>query len=179
MMLYIDVDGTLADLVGPLLKALNTEAGTNWKHEDVTEPVMLSILPLGRAWHDYATAPDFWLTLPLLPWAGRLMDSVWKSGQPYAYLTALLPLPDGSRNVLDDRRRWLDKHFPGTSERLVVATRKELVVHPGDILIDDHPSTIDTVQKMGAYVLPLRQPWNPEGLSPEQVILHLLSKAQR
>ena len=173
-MIYIDVDGVIADYIGALLAVYNQRHGTSVTNDDVKDFFMESVLKPGQKWEDYS--PDY-KTIPVLPWAHQLVAAVRKIGKPYAFLSALLALPDGSRNILDDRRWWLDQNFacPGDnpSDRLVVATRKDLVVHEGDLLIEDGPMNVEAVRKAGGQVLVVAQPWNtevPDRLSPDAIL---------
>jgi len=172
-MIYVDVDGVLADFNGRILTNYNAKHGTKWTNDDVTDWEYQTIFHAGQRWQDYID-PGFWLDLELLPWAQRLVKAVRDTRQNYAFLTYI---PDETA----DRRHWLNWHFtkelgdpPG--DRMIIAKRKELVVHSNDLLIDDAPRNIKAVRKNGATVMALAQPWNQSvwgRMSPEQVIQNL------
>ncbi len=174
--IYIDVDGVLADFVARILYNYNTKNGTSYTHEDVTDWGFTDILK-GENWRTYLD-DRFWADLPALQGASPLMLAVRATGRPYAFLTML---PDGTGLSVEGRREWLDKWFTWfdndkPSELMIVAARKELVVHPGDLLIDDNPEFIKAVKNNGAEGFLLAQPWNhdaPFRMTLEEIIAAL------
>jgi len=179
--LYLDVDGVLADFSSRIISNYNLKHGTTYTHDDVTDWTFSNILQPGQQWGDYVD-PDFWTSLDTYPWAYKLLGVAQNAGIPYAFLTSL---PDhngpsgGLGAAIEGRKRWLDAKFTHLGEltpsrRLVVADRKELVVGPHDILVEDAPKNIHAVREAGGHVMALAQPWNTEvwnRMSPEAIIL--------
>ena len=175
MIIYLDVDEVLADFTGAFVTLYNRRNGTNWTTDQITGWNFIPILQGNEKWWDYTeTEKGFWRNLPLLPWAHEMVKLASESGYLWCFCTSLaICQPD----ILDDRRNWLHEHFrefdPKVSQRLIVAKRKELVVHEGDALIDDSVTNYDAVRAVGGTVFLLSQPWN-EGhdsrWTPQQII---------
>ncbi len=150
--LYMDVDGVLADMVGALVARVNAKNGTNWKPDDVESWDWEPIIKPPDIWWNYTGDAKFWGTLPVLPLAQDLMRAALGTGMPVAFLSSLAIKTHG---IWDARRNWLAKHFtspqmadPGTY--LIAAERKDLVVHDGDLLIDDSEDNVIDVRRRGA-----------------------------
>jgi len=182
--IYVDVDGVLANWVQGLLSRINEAHGTSYVHDDWNS-WDASIVPKGKKWWDYTSDREFWQHLPLYPWARELFMHAKVTGMPMAFLSSL---PVKTPDVLEARREWLDEHMQGLwkwkpSEHLISANKKELVVHAGDLLIDDSPTNVNAVRNIvGAEVWCLAQPWNrgitQDRLSPN-VILHRLEHLRK
>lgn len=173
--IYIDVDGVLADFVSALLNNYNRKHGTSHTPDDALDWRLTNIFKEGQHWWEYTETPKFWSSLDVYPWAHELVRQVRATGRPYAFLTAL------TDSAASSRRSWLDKHFTEDpedlpSKRMIIAYRKELVVAPGDLLIDDCPKNVTAILNTpGATVFPLAQPWNQsmegvERMTPEQIL---------
>jgi 5'(3')-deoxyribonucleotidase len=172
--IFVDVDGVLADFMGQLLHNYNQKYGTNYKHADIKDWNFGGIFHSGRKWQDHINH-DFWVNLPLLPWAHQLVETIRATKKPYAFLTSL---PNGTGTSVEDRRMWLDKHFmidpkDPPSKRMIVACRKDLVINKSDIMVDDSPDNVAAGRSVGATVLPMAQPWNPDivgRMTPEEIM---------
>lgn len=183
--IFIDVDGVLADFVSRILTNYNARHGTTYTHAEVTDWAFQDILKPGQRWWEYID-PDFWLSLDPYPWAQEMVSLVRKSGHPHAFLTALPGntgespgLPGALGAAVEGRTVWLDRVFANPEDpepphhRMIVAARKNLVVVPGDILIEDAPKYILPAREIGVTVLALAQPWNtdvPDRLTPQQIL---------
>jgi hypothetical protein len=117
---YLDCDGVLADfdkgaegVFGMKPRAFERRHG------------------LGRFWKALAGAPDFFANLQPLPDAGELFEAV-RHLQP----VILTGLPRGAW-AAPQKRRWAERHFPGTEVITTSAALKREHCHPGDVLVDD------------------------------------------
>jgi len=182
--IFVDVDGVLADFTGRFLRNYNARNGTSLVHDDVTDwdysKVDAFKLRDSQEWESYLD-PEFWLELDPLPWAHDLMAVIECMGIPFAFLTSL---PNGS--ALEDRRKWLDRHFRGKdtqfnyplhpSKRLIEAAQKDLVVGPGDLLIEDSIANVLAARLVGAEAILLAQPWNAGAagrMTPSEILAYL------
>jgi 5'(3')-deoxyribonucleotidase len=176
--IYIDVDGVLADFVSRILLNYNAKHGTVYTHDDIQTWDFTDILQPGQEWQDYVDQ-NFWGCLDIYPWAHQLVAAVRASGRPYAFLTALSDdnsCTEGS--ALAARERWLDRHFmidplDPPSSRMIATIRKDLVVAPGDILIDDSARNIQAIRNVGGTAWALAQPLNQgvEGrMTPDEIM---------
>jgi hypothetical protein len=118
--LYLDCDGVLADfdrgataILGMKPKAFEHRHG------------------LGKFWQKLAQAPDFYFSLPLLPDAMQLFDTV-KHLDPII----LTGLPRGNW-AADQKKRWAEQYFPGVRMITCMARDKRNHAKDGDVLVDD------------------------------------------
>ena len=173
--IYLDIDDVLADLTGGFVELYNRVNRTNFTKDDITDWDFMGVLPQWQHWWDYTERePGFFRFLRPTPWAHEMVELAAKSGYRWAFCSSS---PINHPGILDDRRIWLRRHFgdldPQVQHRLIVAKRKELVVHEGDALIDDSVTNYDAVRAVGGTVFLLSQPWN-EGhdarWTPEQIL---------
>lgn len=159
--IYLDVDGVLAQFAEAVVDKYNEVNGTGFTANDVTGWNFQPIIQEPDKWYNYARDLEMWKNLLPYPWAEPLVKAVIDTGYPWAFLTSLPIKPKG---VLQARRDWVDREFghleQNISRRIVVAKRKELVVHEGDFLIDDTLDNCKAVRKAGGRTLLLMQPWN-------------------
>ena len=176
--LYLDVDGVIADLQGSIVERVNHRKGTNWTAEDIQGWGWEPVIPEDENWWDYTHDWGFWAKLPLYPWSKDLVTAALQSGMPLAFLSALPLTPP---EILYARRSWLDENFKcpqmaRPSKRLVCAEMKDLVVHRGDLLIDDREDNLTDVRHRGAEAWCFEQPWNADAggrMDAYQIIANL------
>ena len=118
--LFLDADGVLADFdrgVRNLLK-LHPKA-------------FIAKHGRGTFWKRLANAQNFYGSLPEMPDARLLFDSV-KHLSP----TILTGLPLGNWGA-PQKIEWAAEHFPGVPIITCMARDKHKHMHPGDVLVDD------------------------------------------
>lgn len=120
--LYLDCDGVLADFdrafeerFGHPPRAYEASHGPKVFWRNIKEE-----------------APDFYRTLPLMPGARELFDSV-------AHLRPIIltGCPLGGWAEMQ-KLAWAAEHFPGTPMVTCMSKDKRLYCRPGDILVDDY-----------------------------------------
>jgi len=118
--LFLDADGVLADFDFGVRRLLGM------RPKDY-------IAEHGRAafWKQLARDPNFYGSLPELPDARVLFDTV-KHLKP----TILTGLPLGNW-AAPQKIEWAAEHFPGVTIVTCLAQDKHLHMHPGDVLVDD------------------------------------------
>jgi 5'(3')-deoxyribonucleotidase len=175
MIIYFDIDDVLADLKRGFVTLYNRCSETTYKPGNITGWNFAGVLKPWENWWDYTEKdPGFWRFLPKTPWAQMMVLLAAESGYPWCFCSSL---PINHPGILDDRRTWLQRNFghldPEVSQRLVVAKRKEFVVHEGDALIDDSVINCKAVRATGGTAFLLAQPWN-EGdetrRTPKQIL---------
>jgi 5'(3')-deoxyribonucleotidase len=118
--LFLDADGVLADFDQAARKLL----GASPKEFIATHG-------RGQFWKRLARAPNFYGSLPEMPDARVLFESV-KHLKP----TILTGLPIG-KWAAPQKVEWAAEHFPGVPIITCMAADKHLHMHPGDVLVDD------------------------------------------
>lgn len=129
-MLYIDMDGVIADFA----KAVRTHLIPEWTEDQAMADKKLN----GRLWKgvtQYQRAGgDFWFDMDPMPDAHQLMEYVKK--YPHQILTAA---GNPEYNAGEQKLRWMAKHF-GTNIKVNVvrkAAEKAQFASPSSVLIDD------------------------------------------
>lgn len=117
---FLDCDGVLADFNGGASRVLGMSP------EDFQRRFGLK-----QFWNTLATEPDFFAELAPLPDARDLYEAV-RTCQP----VILTGLPRG-KWAEPQKRRWAERHFPGTPMITTTAALKREHCRPGDALIDD------------------------------------------
>ena len=182
MRIYLDCDDVLLDLTGAILDSCNARMGTNLTRNDLQDWEVDSILPAGTHWWEFTNVPGFFRDLKPLPGSVDLVDAVRASGRAWGFLTSLPIKHTG--NVMEERRICIDNNFAVDgheipSRRIIIAKRKELVVHEGDVLIDDYEHNIEAVEAVGGVGLLVAAPSNRKSQRPrwtlEQVRAWVLS----
>lgn len=148
----IDMDGTLCDYQGSLLRDLETLAGPN--DPPITEST--EIPPWLRAREMIVRRqPGWWRGLPRLKLGFDLLAELQALGFEVHVLTKG---PLGTPSAWTEKLEWCQQHLPGVP--VTITMDKGLVY--GKVLIDDYPPYVErwlTWRPRGLVVLPA-QPWN-------------------
>lgn len=114
---------------GPLAHALYRK--NNWGEEPPPDHTMSE----SEFWWPLS---GFWADLPVLPWAGELIDLVRSTTDEWFVVTS----PSRCPGCVDQKREWCRIVFglpPGAwFDRLVPTPHKYLLAGPDTLLIDDH-----------------------------------------
>jgi 5'(3')-deoxyribonucleotidase len=153
--IFLDLDGVIIDYCGAVIKHFDlgiTEA-------DLTEYGTVERVYMektgdsrGKFWQ--GQGEDFWLNLPMLPWAKDMLELL----KPYKPVILTAP----TLNNAGWRQRWIMKYMPDyfQDKRYLIGPAKWSVAHPGAMLIDDKPKNIDEFNQAGGLGFTFPQPWN-------------------
>ncbi|MGN6107264.1 MAG: 5' nucleotidase, NT5C type [Kofleriaceae bacterium] len=137
----LDVDGVLADFVGPVLDVIYDVTGRTFRHEDVTTCDFAACLGLSadeKRWvaNAISNEPGWWSSLPVLPGAHEGVAELQQIADVYIVTSPW----DGCRTWLHERKEWLRRHFGINKRRVFSLDEKHFV--SGDILIDDKTENV-------------------------------------
>lgn len=148
--IILDVDDTIADTTGYLLKIANKDYGLNLKKEDVYDWDLDIVFPDVNL-REYFDRDGFFLNLTPYEDAIYYTKKLIEEGHEIVIATAS-PI-----NGFKDKAVFLKKHFPHIPERnLILAWRKECIY--GDIMLDDGLHNITT--SICDIPVIFNQPWN-------------------
>ena len=141
--LYVDMDGVLADFYGPFNKMAGVDS---WK--DASKDTVSQVLK------DISNKKDFWINLDVLPGVPKLLDAIKKlfNGQ-YKILSKALA---GDKRVVQQKKQWVQSNLtlkpneviimPATADKGMYAKQKD---GTSNILIDDFGYNIKRWQSSG------------------------------
>ena len=144
---YVDMDGVLADFFGGVEKLYGVE---HWK--DLTSSKDDG--GLKQEVINRITGTDFFATLPEFPTSDQLIAMVKKfTGGTFSILTS--PLRGDHENSTKYKKIWITQHI-ANPEQVIVTGRKEAYAKDKasgtpNILIDDRPTNIERWQNAGGY----------------------------
>ena len=144
---YVDMDGVLADFFGGVEKLYGVE---HWK--DLTSSKDEG--GLKQEVINRITGTDFFATLPEFPTSDQLIAMVKKfTGGTFSILTS--PLRGDHENSTKYKKIWITQHI-ANPEQVIVTGRKEAYAKDKasgtpNILIDDRPTNIERWQNAGGY----------------------------
>ena len=144
---YVDMDGVLADFFGGVEKLYGVE---HWKELTSNKDEG----GLKQEVINRITGTDFFATLPEFPTADQLIAMVKKfTGGTFSILTS--PLRGDHENSTKYKKLWINQHI-ANPEQVIVTGRKEAYAKDKasgtpNILIDDRPTNIERWQNAGGY----------------------------
>lgn len=149
MKILLDCDGVLADFVSAALLAHDRpETHDEWHYWDFYRRWCLTAEDFWRPMRGAA----WWFGIKPYPWAADLLKALGD----VTIVTAPNSDPECPRGKLD----WLRAHFGITHKRVVIAERKEILAHPGTVLIDDYSLNVNNFRDHGGNSILFPQPWN-------------------
>jgi hypothetical protein len=168
---YLDMDGTLVDLVGGVLRLYDVDPALadqvfGW---DGIHKVVNAHNPHGYrvtnatmwATVDHA-GPGFWADLKPYPWAADLYSLCAGAGPVVAMTTVIGP------HAAAGKMAWIAKHLPARTRFALVGEEgapvgegaKHLLARPTAILVDDAPHYCHDFQSSGGLAFQWPAPWN-------------------
>lgn len=150
MLIYLDVDGVLANWV----EGIQLAAGIN---PSTWDTVGHGLLPTNQQEKIDAAmcVKSFWVGLSRYPWADDLYTECKKHGE-----VVFCTQPFDSPNCLAGKYEWLANHFGATMDRIVLMRNKWRLANPRALLIDDNVENCNRFQWAGGHSIIFPQPWN-------------------
>ena len=169
---YIDMDGVLADFFGGVEKMYGVE---HWKQltNDKTKDLKKEVI-------DRITGTDFFATLPKFSSADALIDMVKKfTGGKFSINTS--PLRGDHENSAKYKKLWISNNIEQPDDIVVTGRKESYAKDKGtgapNILIDDRPINIQKWQAAGGYGILYQA--NRDSLEKIKKGLEDYAKAQR
>lgn len=130
--IYVDIDGVIGDFMHHFNSTIR-KGGLDANDLDDYKKEILDF-------------KDWWLRMPVMPDARRLMDFL-KPYKPYI----LSACPQWDPGGIDEKKEWSEKHFNIPNNRIFIVKRsdKQKYAKEGDILIDDYDKNIKEWENAG------------------------------
>lgn len=171
--IYLDLDGTLVDLVRHTYRVLLPEElvdrahdmTTTWDsmHTVITELTgkPFTDADLHKLWAD--GGQEFWATVPWLPLGKQLLDLCMRHAP-----VVLMTTPTWAPSCSAGKVQWITENVPEELRRRYALTPcKHHMAHPGALLVDDGEHNITAFQKHGGNAFLWPGPWNGAGQEGE------------
>lgn len=160
MKCYLDLDGTIADFVKHLLRALdmrNPYYGSNLGNYNLPEI-------LGTTREDCfrpCASPKFWSSIPFTPDAYNIINAVSEFYKPEDII--ILTRPTEHPGAVSGKIEWIQSKL-GASMTYIITTRSKgefaKYAEPGSLLIDDCDEYVDEWRKSGNPAILVPRLWN-------------------
>jgi hypothetical protein len=166
--IFIDLDDTLVDFIGEAASLLGIrEVSTEQDKKKLCE-IVFSEGMQPELWARINKAgPEWWASLPKLPWA----DELWKVANQACDDVIILTSPGrhtGAETAAMGKVMWSLKQFK--DNYVMLAYRKYMCSHPGALLIDDWDKFTVPWEKRGGTAIQLYREWNSKGYTYDEII---------
>lgn len=159
MIIYLDVDGVCADIHQSLADFLGipySEIAANCEKGRYDQPYLPEVYD-GCIW-EYVlpiVSETFWSKSPDLPWFPVIVRML-REIAPVVYLTSVSYSPQAASG----RVKWMLSKNGDKFRDFVITSRKELLAHPGAVLVDDCDKNLRDFTAAGGHAVRVPQRWN-------------------
>ena len=163
----LDMDDVLADFLEPWIDMYNKDYSDTLEIKTINDwnTSLFVKDECGLKIFDYFKKPGLYRNLPVKPYAIEMVTNLTDLGYEIFIVTDS-PMgctygEDGWKgsNPADDKRAWLQEHFPMIPTSNFIITGKKWMV-TGDILVDDKPTTHEEFLKRGRKSILVDMPYN-------------------
>ncbi len=155
-MIFLDIDGVLADTVGALARMhyADPDLRTWWPRGEYSCAKAFGCTD-AEVWA--FTDHDWWASLPMLPHARALIDLC--ASRPGGFTLATSPLHDPAS--ASGKVEWIRKHFGAGFRDYMIGPHKHLMArHPDAVLIDDFEANCQKFVEHGGCAILFPALWN-------------------
>lgn len=128
------MDGVLADVYSQFIGYHERESGIRLEIDRLDGLTEFEAFPNGRR---HVNTKGFFRTVPLVPGSRDVLERLNRQYEVFV-VSAALEFPTS----LDDKREWLNEHFPFITWRQIVFCGSKEIVR-ADLIIDDHLKNLD------------------------------------
>lgn len=157
-MVFLDMDGVIADFVGSTCKAHGLESpygNTN----------CLGIFEMEQCWgmseEDFwkpLGTFEFWADMPKTPEADEIVDFLLcKFGKENI---CILTNPSFYDGCISAKKQWVKKNYPMLAGQMLFGSQKQFLAGSGRFLVDDRDKNIQSFNKFGGHGITVPRPWN-------------------
>ena len=161
----VDLDGVLVDLHHGLVRLFGDNPDTYTEADWAKGGEWGLSIPKGDFWGTVRSqGMQWWINLPKLPWADELWQACLATGATCVVLTTPGPFPESAYG----KYVWVNEQLK--TRNVLIGQPKEICAQPGTWLIDDRAGYGPRWESRGGRLLSLKRPWNPNGLSIDEIL---------
>jgi 5'(3')-deoxyribonucleotidase len=154
--ILVDMDGVLADFARHALPLFDRMDVYDTWPEGKYEIEDIIGVPQDEFWLRLdAEGPEFWATMPALPWAEELCKIVRDTSRFYIS-TSPSRAPASSMGKV----HWMQDFFDPRFRRYMLGSHKYLMAKPGVVLIDESDAKCVEFRQYEGHAILFPQPWN-------------------
>jgi 5'(3')-deoxyribonucleotidase len=176
-LVWMDLDGVLANIDKPILDIYNAEHGTSFVEEDIKHWSFQDIFPTRASFYAFfgAHASQIYAdAVPYGPYPGETMGSkeflaavealmAKHTSTHFMILFSSFVNPTDAALKMSFLREWYSaKH----AKQLLCGHSKAQLFQRGNIVIDDGPKNLVVAREVGAVPIGLKRPWNTPKSNP-------------
>lgn len=158
--IFLDMDGVLADFMDPLLKVHNRYdllAKYKAKQFPMTWDIEGELGTDAELWAPVdAAGAAFWSDIPAYPWMKRLISTIQDTDIPWYICTHARHTSSSYSGKVE----WLHKHLGADFENIIMTKHKHLLAHENALLIDDNEHNVNSFKAHGGNACLFPQIWN-------------------
>lgn len=162
MIVFVDMDGVLADFNGRIASLAGSTV-----EEMVIPGNYSSVAGIGMSGNDMWKLVDndkdnFFAALQPYPWTDLFMRTLEDrvGEENVAILSSPAQGAAQAANCVAGKVYWIYKYLPRYSKRYFLGSAKEMLAHPGAVLIDDADKKIRRFIQGGGHGILFPQRWN-------------------
>ncbi len=168
--ILLDMDGVVCSFVSAVVKQLNKVTGQTVTPDQVVAAStwqMESLWGLSQKdwWDAIDQNPNFWLEIPMLPWAKDLHNRLKHYGNEVVILTS----PSQNPVCIAHKLIWLKENMNIPSRNVITGKKKYLLARSDALLVDDSPANCEEFIKNGGNAACVPSDWNKVNLTIEDV----------
>lgn len=155
MIIYVDMDGVVADIMTEWLALYNRDWHDCLGPEDIPRWGIHHLFKreCNVNVYQYLAVPGLFARAPVIEGAVKALKELHEEQHDIYFATAS---PINSTTAFGEKCEWVDEHFPFIGGRKVIGIRDKHLLQ-GDILIEDYP---ENLKKFSGLRILFDQPWN-------------------
>lgn len=174
-LIYLDIDGVLANYVDGLLHLLKEPVV---KHDDITDYDIHKFISATQAQVEDQRdmwGGAFWENLPVYSNAHAIVAEATALSDHLCFLTT----PSRAVESRHGKLRWLEQHFgPGLDVCFAQLGKHHYAGCPRTLLVDDNAETVRAFGKAGSAAIRQPRPWNNLHATGNDPVFNVLNLTQ-
>lgn len=161
------MDGVCCKLTKKWLKLYNELTGENVQESNISKFEMDEFVKYPKILKHFLELPNFFSDLEP---EENCVDTMEKICDEFTNVYILTTPYHKSETCERDKKIWISKYFPFFDVKNVIFSHhKKLNSKPGNVILDDKPSTLEAWSMRGGTSVKFCQPWNELTHADEQV----------
>jgi 5'(3')-deoxyribonucleotidase len=156
LVIFLDMDGVVANFVKSAMSALNITNYSIPPNESSIEKWNGVNVTTKEFWESIdKTKEDFWLNIEKYDYSDQLVSLCESYGEVH-FLTS----PSRNPSCLSGKMMWIQKYYPRLQRRTILTSNKYLLADHNRVLIDDTFQKTSKFNQFGGYAILFPQEYN-------------------